>query len=115
MAQVRIEGPGRADGGIDGGTSEHRRDILRDLGERHDGSQVRVCGMRELFQRGESLFRGEVQNPLMSLDDLKIEGHHPIEQSLVGRKPCGMLRLIVQALSDRRGGLCHARYFSFFS
>ena len=42
----------------------------------------------------------------------KVEGYHAIEQSLIGRKVLGMLRLIVQALSDRRGRFRHARFLS---
>ena len=58
--------------------------------------------MGERFQGGEGFFRGKVEHVLMRLDDFKVEGHHTVEQRVIGRKGVGMLRVIVQALSDRR-------------
>jgi hypothetical protein len=43
----------------------------------------------------------------------KVEGHHTVEQSVIGRKVVGMLRLIVQALSHRRGRFRHVNLLAF--
>jgi hypothetical protein len=69
--------------------------------------------MGERFQGGEGFFRGKVEHVLMRLDDCKVEGHHTVEQRVIGRKVVGMLRVIVQALSDRRDRLRHVNLLSF--
>ncbi len=69
--------------------------------------------MGERFQGGEGSFRGKVKHGLMRLNDFKVEGHHTVEQSVIGRKAVGKLRLIVQALPDRRGRFCHVNLLSF--
>lgn len=68
--------------------------------------------MGEHFQGRERLFVFEIKYALMGLDTVEVEGYHAIEQSLSGRKVLGMLRLIGQALSDRRGRFRHARSLS---
>ena len=68
--------------------------------------------MGERFQGGEGFFRGKLEHVLMRLDDVKVEGHHPVEQSVIGRKGVGMLRVIVQALSERRDRFGHGNRLS---
>src|SRR5438105_5027479 len=103
------KGAGRSKSGIDGSSPKHRRDILRNRDERQDGRSILHCGMSELLQRREGLFVFESQDAFMRLNDLKVEGYDTVEQRLMSCKTVGLLRLIVQALSDRRRGLCHAR------
>lgn len=63
--------------------------------------------MGERFQGSECLFGCEVQDAFMRLDTREVEAHDAIEESLVNRKPLSMLRLVVQALPDRRCRFCH--------
>src|SRR5437016_74021 len=95
---------------IDSCTSEHGWDIFLDLGKWHHGMRIALGGMSELFQSGEGVFVGKIQDFLMRSDDLKIESGYSIEKSLIGSKPRGMFGLMIQDLPDRRVCFCHIRY-----
>src|SRR5207344_2446409 len=90
-----VKGAGRSKSRIDGSSPKHRRDILRNLREWHHRCTVLARRMGERFQGGEGFFRGKVEYVLMRLDDSKVEGHHTVEQRVIGRKVVGMLRVIV--------------------
>ncbi len=107
LFQVREEGASRSQSGIDGGPAKQRRDIWRDLCERHDGCWSLSRRMGELLQGRERLFVVESQDAFMGLDTIEVEGDDPIEEGLIGRKVLGMLRLVTQCLPDRRGCLGH--------
>ena len=86
LAQMGIERASGPESCIDGGTSEHGWDIFLDLGKWHNWSWIALGGMSELFQSGEGVFIGKIQDFLMRSDDLKIESGYSIEKSLIGSK-----------------------------
>jgi hypothetical protein len=108
-----VKGAGRSKSRIDGSSPKQRRDSLRNLREWHHRSMVLARRMGEHFQGGEGFFRGKLEHFLVRLDDFKVEGHHTVEQCVIGRKVIGMLRVIVQALSDRRGRFRQVNLLAF--
>src|SRR5260370_40937801 len=88
-------------------SAKHRGNILSDIGEGHGWGGVLFRRVRELFKGRERLFLGEIEDVLMCLDDLKIEGSNLIEENLIGSKPRSVIVLEVQDLLDGRGGFCH--------
>src|SRR6266851_4515295 len=81
---------------MDGSPPKHRGSILYESGEGHGWCWVLFRRMGELFKGSERLFIGEIEHSLMCLDDLKIEGHHLIEEGLIGSKPRSVSVLVVQ-------------------
>src|SRR6266851_6150833 len=103
----RREGAGGADGGIDGSTSEKRRDGLCNFREWQNRRGVLLRGVSQFFQSREGLFGGKIEHAFVRGNDLKIESHHAVKEGLVGRKVGSIFRLIGQTLSDRCGCFCH--------
>src|SRR5260370_7451775 len=92
---------------MDGSPPKHRRSILYESSEGHDWCWVLFRRVGELFKGSERLFIGEIEHSLMCLDDLKIEGHHMIEEHLIGSNPRSVSVLSVQDRLDGRGCFSH--------
>src|SRR5207245_9747361 len=84
--ESRREGAGGAEGGIDGSTSEKRREGLCDCCEWQNRRGVLLRGVCQFFQSREGLFGGKIEHAFVRGNDLKIESHHTVKEGLVGRK-----------------------------
>src|SRR5260370_21780900 len=94
-------------------TPEHRRNILLNGAQWHDGSRIALCGVRKFLKSCERVVISQVEYFLMRGNDIKVESRNPIEEDSIGCKPHSMLRSVVQDLLDCCGCFCHCRLLLF--
>jgi hypothetical protein len=66
---------------------------------------VACCRVGEPLQCGEGIFRRQIQDRRVRVEDLPIEGRHLIEQHLGGREPLRQTGALFQGLTQGYGGV----------